>query len=86
MPELSRFFGIIITLYYNDHVPAHFHIRYGSQRAIMAIETLAVIEGELSPRVRGLVVEWAALHRDELREDWNLALQHAPLKPIAPLE
>jgi hypothetical protein len=86
MPELSRFFGIIITLYYNDHVPAHFHIRYGAQKAIMAIDTLAVIEGELSPRVRGLVVEWAALHRDELREDWNLAVQHAPLKPIAPLE
>jgi hypothetical protein len=86
MPELSRFFGIIITLYYNDHVPAHFHIRYGDQKAIMAIDTLAVIEGELSPRVRGLVVEWAALHRDELREDWNLAVQRAPLKPIAPLE
>jgi hypothetical protein len=86
MPELSRFFGIIITLYYNDHVPAHFHIRYGAQKAIMAIESLTVIEGELSPRVRGLVVEWAALHRDELREDWNLAVQHAPLKPIAPLE
>jgi hypothetical protein len=86
MPELSRFFGIIITLYYNDHVPAHFHVRYGGQRAIVAIDTLAVIEGELSPRVRGLVVEWAALHRDELKEDWNLAQQRAPLKPIAPLE
>ena len=86
MPELSRFFGIIITLYYDDHVPAHFHVRYGSQRAIVAIETLTVLEGELSPRVRGLVVEWAALHRDELREAWNLARQHAPLKPIPPLE
>lgn len=86
MPEISRFFGIIIAIYYNDHVPAHFHVRYGSQRAIVEIETLTVIEGELSPRVRGLVAEWAALHRDELREDWTLATQHAPLKPIAPLE
>ncbi len=86
MPEISRFFGIIITLYYDDHVPAHFHVRYGSQRAIVAIESLAVIEGDLSPRVRGLVVEWAALHRDELKEAWNLAMQHAPLKPIPPLE
>ncbi|HZU89712.1 MAG TPA: DUF4160 domain-containing protein [Stellaceae bacterium] len=86
MPELSRFFGIIITLYYDDHLPAHFHVRYGSQRAIVAIESLAVIAGDLSPRVRGLVVEWAALHRQELREAWNLAAQHQPLKPIAPLE
>jgi hypothetical protein len=54
--------------------------------AIISIESLSVIAGELSPRVRGLVVEWAALHRDELREAWNLAVQHAPLKPIAPLE
>jgi hypothetical protein len=86
MPEISRFFGIIVTLYYDDHVPAHFHVLYGSQRAIVGIESLAVLEGNLSPRVRGLVVEWAALHRDELREDWNLARQHAPLKPIPPLE
>ena len=86
MPELSRFFGIIITLYYDDHGPAHFHVRYGGQRALVAIETLSVIAGELSPRARGLVVEWGALHRDELREAWNLAVQHAALKPIAPLE
>jgi uncharacterized protein DUF2442/uncharacterized protein DUF4160 len=75
--ELSRFFGIRITLYYDDHGPPHFHVRYGDQRAVIA--------GELSPRVRGLVVEWAALHRAELREAWNLAMQHAALKPIAPL-
>jgi hypothetical protein len=70
----------------DDHLPAHFHVRYGSQRAIVAIESLAVIAGDLSPRVHGLVVEWAALHRQELREAWNLAVQHQPLKPIAPLE
>jgi hypothetical protein len=54
--------------------------------ALVAIDSLAVIAGELSPRARGLVVEWAALHRDELREAWNLTAGHAPLKPIAPLE
>ncbi len=86
MPELSRFFGIIISLYYDDHGPPHFHARYGKQKAIVAIESLAVIEGHLSPRARGLVVEWAALHREELREAWNLADEHAPLKRIAPLE
>ena len=86
MPELSRFFGIIIAMFYNDHPPPHFHVRYGRQKAIVAIETLAVIEGSLSPRVQGLVNEWASLHRDELRQDWQRAERHEPLKPIAPLE
>jgi len=73
-------------MFYDDHPPPHFHVRYGRQRAIIAIETLMVIEGELSPRVLGLVMEWASLHRDELREDWSLAERHSPLKPIPPLE
>ena len=86
MPELSRFFGIIVAMFYNDHPPPHFHVRYGRQKAIVSIETLAVIEGSLSPRVQGLVNEWASLHRDELRQDWQRAERHEPLKPIAPLE
>jgi len=86
MPELSRFFGIVIAMFYNDHAPPHFHVRYGSQRAIVAIDSLAVLEGRLSPRALGLVTEWAALHGKELREDWTLAQAHKPLKPIAPLE
>jgi hypothetical protein len=86
MPEISRFFGIIITLYYNDHAPAHFHIRYSGQKAVMTIEGFEIIEGSLSPRVRALVLEWAGLHHQELREDWNLAMQRAPLNSIAPLE
>ena len=86
MPELSRFFGIVIALFYDDHAPPHFHVRYGAQRAILAIETLAVIGGSLSPRARGLVVEWASLHQAELREAWRLAQHHAPLRPIPPLE
>lgn len=86
MPEISRFFGIIITMNYNDHVPPHFHARYGGDQAIIAIETLRVLGGRLSPRVMGLVVEWALQHRDELLEDWRLARESAPLKRIAPLE
>ncbi len=50
MPELSRFFGIVIAMFYDDHAPPHFHVRYGRQRAMMAIETLTVLEGALSPR------------------------------------
>jgi len=86
MPEISRFFGIVIAIFYDDHRPAHFHVRYGQQSATIAIETLSVLQGRLSPKALGLVMEWAALHQAELEEDWRLAEQHAPLKPIAPLE
>lgn len=86
MPEICRFFGIIIAMYYNDHAPPHFHARYGGQKAVIDIETLALIEGNLSPRALGLVAEWAARYRDELRADWELARNRAPLVPIAPLE
>lgn len=73
-------------MFYNDHEPPHFHARYGEQRAIVAIDTLALIHGRLSPRVLGLVTEWAALHREELRENWRLARQQVTLRTIAPLE
>jgi hypothetical protein len=86
MPEISRFFGIIVQMYYGDHEPPHFHVRYSGQKALIAIETLALLRGHLSPRALGLVTEWAALHRAELMEDWNLARAEAQLKPIAPLE
>jgi len=85
MPEISRFFGIVIAMFYNDHAPPHFHVRYGGERALIAIETLAVLEGKLSPRALGLVTEWASSHQKELMEDWNLARAQAPLKPIEPL-
>lgn len=86
MPEICRFFGIIIAMYYNDHSPPHFHARYGNRKAAIDIETLGIIEGDLSPRALGLVAEWAAKHREELRADWDLARQHAALNQIAPLE
>lgn len=86
MPELARFFGIVIAMFYNDHTPPHFHVRYGRQRGIVSIETLAVLEGALSPRVRGLVTEWAARHQDELWDAWQAARRHEPLRAIPPLE
>lgn len=86
MPEISRFFGIIITMYYNDHAPPHFHVRYGQQKALIAIETLSVLEGNLKPRALGLVIEWASQHQAELMNDWQLARQNAPLEGIEPLE
>ena len=86
MPEISRFFGIVVAMFYHDHPPPHFHVRYGRQRAVVDIATLSMLEGTLSPRVLGLVVEWAAQHRYELEANWELARRHAPLNRIAPLE
>jgi len=86
MPEICRFLGIIITMYFNEHNPPHFHARYGDHQAEIAIETLSIIAGKLPPRVLGLVMEWAALHRQELMDDWELARRQVELKRIAPLE
>ncbi len=63
MPEISRFYGIVIAMYYNDHEPPHFHARYGSSKGRFAIDDLTMLDGDLSPRTRGLVSEWAALHQ-----------------------
>lgn len=58
MPPISRFFGIVIAMFYADHNPPHFHARYGDQEAVVEIDTLALVAGELSPKARALVVEW----------------------------
>jgi len=86
MPEISRFFGIVISMLYRDHVPPHFHVRYGGRRARFALGPVRMLEGRLSPRVIGFVIEWALIHQDELLENWDLAQHERPLKPIEPLE
>lgn len=86
MPTISQFFGIVIRMYYDDHPPPHFHAIYAGREAQIAIDSLEVIEGSLPGRVRGLVLEWASLHREELREDWRRTASHLELQPIAPLE
>ena len=86
MPEISRFFGISITMYYNDHPPPHFHVRYGQQKALISIETLAVLEGNLKPRTLGLVIEWAVQHKAELMHNWTLARKNIPPEKIDPME
>lgn len=85
MPEICRFLGIIIYIYYNDHNPPHFHAEYGKHRAIFSIKDLRQIDGKLPPRVVSLVLEWAFLHRDELLTDWELARSKSPLNKIKPL-
>jgi len=86
MPELSRFFGIVIRMFFNDHEPAHFHAVYQEHEALVRIDTLDVIRGELPRRALALVLEWAVLHRDELRRDWELARSGKSPEPIQPLE
>lgn len=71
MPEISRFLGIIITMYFNEHNPPHFHVRYNDHRCSIEINTLNVLSGKVPARVRGLVEEWAELHQDELLKMWE---------------
>jgi len=86
VPEISRFFGIGIRIFFNDHEPAHFHAVYGDFEALLEIETLAVYRGKLPQRALALVLEWATIHRSELRMDWEYARKGEPLKSIAPLD
>jgi hypothetical protein len=78
MPEVTRFFGIVVRMYFRDHSPAHFHAEYGEYEALVEIETLAILRGELPRRAMALVLEWAALHRQELRADWERARGGTP--------
>ena len=86
MPEISRFFGIVIAIFYDDHNPPHFHARYGSQKVIIDIQSLEVLDGEISPRALGLVMEWTSLHKEELLNDWELAKNSQKPHKIEPLK
>ena len=85
MPEISRFYGIVITVNFDDHLPPHFHARYGEFRASIKLDG-AVLDGRLPSRALGLVRLWAKEHQDELALDWTLARTLQPLLPIAPLD
>lgn len=85
MPEISRFYGIVIQMYFGDHPPPHFHARYAGQSAKVDIDALAVIEGKLPARALGLVIEWASLHQEELRNAFERAATMQPPGKIEPL-
>lgn len=85
MPEISRFYGIVIQIYYGDHLPPHFHVSYSGHSAKCDIETFALIDGSLPARARGLVIEWATLHQDELREAFRRAAAMEQPEKIDPL-
>jgi hypothetical protein len=86
MPRICYFLGITIAMFYNEHQPPHFHIKYAEIEATMQIETLGLLSGNLPRRVHALVLEWASLHRDELFTNWEKARQGLPLEEIEPLE
>ncbi len=86
MPEICRFYGIVIRIYYADHPPPHFHAIYAGRKATIDIGTLALIDGDLPPRARGLVIEWATIHQDELRQAFRAAENMEKPPGIAPLD
>jgi len=71
MPEIARFYGIVIKLFFGDHPPPHFHAVYGECIAVFNIDTLEMIEGDLPNRARKLVLEWATINKNELKKIWN---------------
>jgi hypothetical protein len=86
MPEISRFFGIVIRMYFLDHPPPHFHARYGGDKARIAIGSLDLLDSSLPPRVLAMVIEWAKLHQAEPLTDWGRLQAGKPPQHIAPLE
>lgn len=86
MPTISRFYGIVIKMYFREHPPPHFHAEYGEHEAVIDVVSGAVISGQLPPRALRLVREWTSMHSDELRENWMMRVRaHEAPAAIEPL-
>ena len=85
MPEISRFLGIVIRIYYRDHSPPHFHAEYGEFEITVEIET-GLVEGRFPRRALTAVLDWHTINRDALLANWQLAREERPLNRIQPLE
>jgi Domain of unknown function (DUF4160) len=85
MPELSRFYGLRIFMFFGDHAPPHFHVYYGKQEAVFDITSIHIIDGELPNRAVKLVREWANEHQVELHEAWNRCVNFEHPGKIQPL-
>ena len=88
MPEISRFYGIIIKMYFGDHVPPHFHAEYNDFAAQISITDFALLNGSLPPKAFSLVVEWAMLNKEELLANWDSLSENGKgnFKKIKPLK
>lgn len=84
MPEISRFYGIIIKMFFNDHSPPHFHVEYQDYKAVISIME-GIVEGKMPKTALKLVFEWLELHRDELMANWKNIEEKKPLHKIPPL-
>ncbi len=85
MPEICRFYGIIVTMFYEDHNPPHIHVRYGDYRALITLED-GVVTGTLPRRALNMIFEWIDLHKDELMDNWRRMENEEILKSIEPLK
>jgi Domain of unknown function (DUF4160) len=86
MPTISIFWGILIQMWWNDHNPPHFHCKYGEYQALIDIETLTILNGDMPKKTLNAILEWAQLHQAELMENWRLCQQSLPPNKIQPLE
>ena len=86
MPTICVFYGIVIQMFWKEHNPPHFYALYGEHEALINVRELRVMRGSLPRRAMALVLEWAADHREELMEDWNLCNQLKHPNPIDPLK
>lgn len=85
MPEISRFFGIIIRMYSDEHNPPHFHAEYAEYRATFSIETGQMIQGDFPNQKSALVTAWAIIHKSDLLKNWNILAEGLGAKKINPL-
>lgn len=85
MPIISRFLGIVITMYWQDHSPPHFHAKYGEYKITVNIQN-GIVEGKFPKRALKHVLEWYELHQEELLKDWELCQKSENPKTIEPLE
>jgi hypothetical protein len=86
MPRISSFYGIVITMYYGDHPPPHFHARYGEHSAKIEIPSGEILAGSLPPRALRLVREWVKQHQAELATNWERVVNSEKPDSIEPLK
>ncbi len=86
MPTISSFYGLLIQMYFREHAPPHFHVKYGDYAAVVDIRSIQITDGKLPRRATNLVLDWAELHQAELLKDWDLCQALQNPNPIAPLE
>lgn len=84
MPTISQFYGLVVFMNYNEHPPAHFHVRYQGQEVSVEIQSGMVI-GKMSRRALQMIFSWMELHQEELMDNWERAQNREPLRPISPL-